>query len=70
MTLHRLLLTLCAVFVVAAAFVFEDEEEEKAAADGCVTPDGFRGDCVNLLACRGVECLSVSRSIRFYLRRR
>ena len=53
----RSLLSLCAVaasVTAAAAFIFDEEE---AIGDGCVTPDGFKGDCVNLLRCRPLAML-------------
>ena len=53
----RSLLSLCAVaasVTAAAAFIFDEEE---AISDGCVTPDGFKGDCVNLLRCRPLAML-------------
>ena len=56
MTAIRSLLALCAVAVsvtMAAAFIFDEEK----AVDGCVTPDGFKGDCVNLLRCRPLAML-------------
>ena len=52
----RSLLALCAAALsvtVASGFIFDEDNF----VDGCVTPDGFKGDCVNLLRCRPLAML-------------
>ena len=52
----RSLLALCAAALsvtVAFGFIFDEDNF----VDGCVTPDGFKGDCVNLLRCRPLAML-------------
>ena len=56
MTAIRSLLAIYVVAVsviVTTAFIFDEEET----VGGCVTPDGFKGDCVNLLRCRPLAML-------------
>lgn len=54
MTAIHSLLAFAVSVTVAAAFIFDEVEET---VDSCVTPDGFRGDCVNLLRCRQLAAL-------------